>query len=169
MMVKQQMTDNIFSLASLKVSAVLLMCFLFFSLITKASAASDVAIANEVSTASEVDAYPFDNAEREERFWSLLTALRCPTCQNQSLADSDAVMAKSLRQSTYEQVKAGNSDDEIIAFMTDRYGDFISYKPRVNEYTVWLWLIPLWAFVLGLYFVLRQFNPKPEKAADDAC
>lgn len=112
------------------------------------------------------DAYPFEDASKEKQFWSLLTSLRCPTCQNQSLSDSDAQMAQNLRQTTYELVQAGNSDDEIISFMTERYGDFISYKPRVNEYTIWLWLIPLWAFVFGVYFVIRQFNPKP--VTDDA-
>ena len=88
-------------------------------------------------------AYPFETTQDSARFHELLTQLRCMVCQNQSLADSDAVLAQDLRQKVYEMVQAGDSDETIISYLQTRYGEFILLAPVVTHHTYLLWLGPL--------------------------
>jgi cytochrome c-type biogenesis protein CcmH len=90
----------------------------------------------------------FQNAGEEQRFHALLAELRCVMCQNQSLADSDAQIAKDLRREVLNLMREGRSDDEIRDFLVARYGEFVLYRPRVSASTWLLWFGPL-AFVLG--------------------
>lgn len=90
-----------------------------------------------------IDAYEFQTPEQEQRYRHLVEELRCPKCQNQNLAGSDALVAKDLKDRTYRLVMAGKSDDEIIDHMVERYGDFITYRPPVRAGTLLLWLGPL--------------------------
>lgn len=78
-----------------------------------------------------------------ERFHLLTQELRCVVCQNENLADSTAPLAQDLKREIREQMAAGQSDDEIKAFLVARYGDFITYKPPVRAGTVLLWAGPL--------------------------
>ena len=94
--------------------------------------------------------YPLDSVKQEAQFSHLLRDLRCLVCQNQDLADSNASLAKDLRQEVYELVKQGQSDDEIIHYLTARYGDFILFKPPVKALTALLWFGPLFFLLLGL-------------------
>ena len=94
--------------------------------------------------------YPFDNPKQTSQFHHLLYDLRCPVCQNQDLADSNAGLAKDLRQEIYQLVTEGKSDDEIIRYMTARYGDFILFKPPVKAVTLLLWFGPLLFIIIGL-------------------
>lgn len=91
---------------------------------------------------ANIDVREFDNAEQEIRYQALIADFRCPTCQNQNLAGSDAPIAQDLKQKTYEMIKDGRSDSEIRTFMVERYGDFISYKPPVRPSTWILWFFP---------------------------
>src|SRR6185436_10948344 len=75
---------------------------------------------------------PSDDPVIEQRLANLSKQLRCLQCQNQTLADSPAGLAADLRREIRVQMKAGKSDQEVIAFLTQRYGDFILYKPRVT-------------------------------------
>jgi cytochrome c-type biogenesis protein CcmH len=89
----------------------------------------------------------------------LAEELRCLVCQNQSLADSHADLAVDLRQEVRSQIRAGKSDDEIRAWMTQRYGDFVLYRPPVKSTTVVLWAGPfalLLAALAGLMLYLRK-------------
>ena len=96
------------------------------------------------------DLYPFDNPKQTAQFTHLLHELRCPVCQNQDLADSNAGLAKDLRGEVYRLVQNGQSDDEIVGYLTYRYGDFILFKPPVIGVTWLLWFGP-WVFLaLGL-------------------
>ena len=95
--------------------------------------------------------YPLDTAKKEAQFDHLLRELRCLVCQNQDLADSNAGLAKDLRNEVYQLVKAGQSDTEIIQYLTARYGDFILFKPPVKALTVVLWFGPVLFMVLGLF------------------
>ncbi len=94
--------------------------------------------------------YPLDTPKQEAQFNYLLRELRCLVCQNQDLADSNAGLAKDLRQEVYELVKSGKSDNDIIAYLTARYGDFILFNPPLKTVTVVLWFGPLLFMVIGL-------------------
>ncbi len=94
--------------------------------------------------------YPLNTVKQDAQFNHLLRDLRCLVCQNQDLADSNASLAKDLRQEVYELVKQGQSDDEIIRYLTSRYGDFILFKPPVKALTALLWFGPLFFLFLGL-------------------
>ena len=94
------------------------------------------------SSNAVIEAVEFDNAELLERYQSLIAELRCTVCQNQNLADSDADLAKDLRRKTEEMLKSGQSDQEILSYMSDRYGDFVLYRPPLSASTSLLWLGP---------------------------
>lgn len=94
-----------------------------------------------------IDTYEFPNEGERQRFRDLTTELRCPKCQNQDIADSNAPIAADLRKQIYEQLQQGKSDDQIVDYMVARYGDFVRYKPPVNERTWLLWFGP--AALLG--------------------
>lgn len=89
-----------------------------------------------------IDVYDFDSVQQEAQYRGLIEELRCPKCQNQNLAGSDAPIAQDLKQKTYDLVKDGRSDGEIRSYMQERYGDFISYKPPVRPSTWILWFFP---------------------------
>ncbi len=93
----------------------------------------------------------FDSEEQQNRYRALIAELRCMVCQNQNIADSNAALAKDLRGRTYAMIKNGASDDQIIKFMTDRYGDFVLYRPPFRLSTASLWLAP--ALFLGFAFL----------------
>lgn len=104
---------------------------------------------------AEIAGFPFETETEEQRFRELSAELRCLVCQNQSLADSNAGLAQDLRTELYEQVLSGNSNKEIINFMTERYGDFILYKPRFATQTLLLWLTPILLFMIAIFFLVR--------------
>lgn len=80
--------------------------------------------------------------DAEQRYRALIAELRCLVCQNQSIAESNAPLAEDLREQVRAQIAAGKSDDEIIAFLTERYGDFVRYRPAFKGRTLLLWLGP---------------------------
>jgi len=111
---------------------------------------------------------PSDDPVIEQRLTNLSKELRCLQCQNQTLADSPAGLAADLRREIRVQMKAGKSDQEVIAFLTQRYGDFILYKPRVTFTTYLLWFGPFVLLLGGLYvlfvYIKRRrdsFDEKP--------
>lgn len=95
-----------------------------------------------------IEVYEFKTPEDETRYRALIEELRCPKCQNQNLAGSDAPIALDLKQKTYEMIIDGRSDTEIRDYMFERYGDFISYKPPVRPSTWILWFFPPFLLVL---------------------
>jgi cytochrome c-type biogenesis protein CcmH len=96
----------------------------------------------------------------------LAAQLRCLVCQNQSIAESNAELAVDLRRQIDQQIAAGKSDREILAFMTERYGDFVLYRPPFKAATALLWLGPALLLVLG-FFVLRRVLRDRARAAVD--
>lgn len=105
-----------------------------------------------LSTAqASIDTYEFNSQAERERYRTLVEQLRCPKCQNQNIADSDAPISMDMRDEIYKQLKQGQSNEEIIGFLVDRYGDFVRYKPPVNKTTLLLWYGP--ATLLGLGFL----------------
>ncbi|WP_231950251.1 cytochrome c-type biogenesis protein [Legionella lansingensis] len=103
-----------------------------------------------VSAVNANSFYPLDTPKQEAQFSHLLKELRCLVCQNQDLADSNASLAKDLRDQVYNLVKEGKTDTEIIAYLTDRYGDFILFRPPVKSLTALLWFGPAVFLLLGL-------------------
>lgn len=129
--------------------------------------------ASSTSLHAAIDAYPFKSAQDEERFQQLTQELRCPKCQNQNIADSDSPIAADLRHEVYRMLEAGEPDDAIVDFMVTRYGEFVLYRPRVNEVTWMLWFGPFVLLAIGLLVVVvisrqrRRRAPAPGVAAGD--
>jgi len=95
----------------------------------------------------------------ESRARALSQELRCMVCQNQSIDDSDAPLAKDLRVLVRERLTAGDSDRQVIDFLVARYGEFVLLRPRLNAHTVLLWTAPFAAIVagaIGLFMFLRR-------------
>lgn len=98
-----------------------------------------------------IEAYTFASETEEQRYRSLIEELRCPKCQNQNLADSDALIAHDLRDRVHGLMQQGQSDEDIRAYLQQRYGDFILYQPPLTGHTLVLWLAPaLLLLVAGL-------------------
>ena len=91
----------------------------------------------------------------DRRVSNLAHELRCLVCQNQSLAESNAPLAQDLRNQIREQIAAGRSDEDVIDFMVQRYGDFVLYRPPFKASTVFLWVGPFLFLVLGFFFLFR--------------
>ncbi len=107
------------------------------------------------------DAQPVgSDPEIEKRLMALSQELRCLVCQNETLADSRADLANDLRQEIREQMKAGKSDKEIVAFLTARYGDFVLYRPRVTPVTYLLWFGPFVLLIVGLGLLFSQLKQR---------
>jgi len=129
----------------IKLASLMLACLLSFILSFNAHAAIDV--------------YDFDSPQQEAQYRGLIEELRCPKCQNQNLAGSDAPIAQDLKQKTYDMIKEGRSDAEIRAYMQERYGDFITYKPPVRPSTWILWFFPpllLIVLIIGWFWQSKR-------------
>ena len=101
----------------------------------------------------------------EKRLEKLSHELRCLQCQNQTLADSPSDLAADMRNEIREQMKAGKSDQEILAFLTERYGQFIRYKPRVTPLTYLLWFGPFVLLLAGLAVLFRYIKSRRDTIA----
>ena len=95
-----------------------------------------------------------ENPKYELRARNISKNVRCMVCQNQSIDESSAPLAKDLRILIRDKIKEGKKDEEIYKFLTDRYGDFILLKPPLNSKNLILWLLPFIFFILGIYVVL---------------
>jgi cytochrome c-type biogenesis protein CcmH len=108
----------------------------------------------------------FEDESQERRFQTLTEELRCLVCQNQNLADSDAPLAQDLRQEIHDMLIAGRNDTEIRAFLVDRYGDFVLYRPAVKGNTLLLWLAPVLLLLIGGTVVI--WSVRRHKLSDNA-
>lgn len=114
--------------------------------------------------------FQFDDPVKKAEFRAIIEEMRCLVCQNESLAGSNADLAHDLRREIYEMFEAGKSKDEIIAFMVDRYGDFVLYRPPLKPSTYPLWFGPILLLLVAAFFLLRALNRKrasPETALSD--
>lgn len=107
-----------------------------------------------------VDTWQFKNPENQQRAISLAKQLRCPQCQNQNLVESTSPIAHDLRLEVYRMVDEGKSDEQIVSFMTQRFGDFVLYKPRFNSQTALLWCSPLVLLLFGLLIIWRYVKKR---------
>jgi len=123
-----------------------------------------------ISAFAEQDRYQFDNNKQAILFEELTKELRCPKCQNQNIADSDAVVAKDLRDKVLILVKEGKSKDEVIDYMIDRFGYFVHYDPPVTPATLVLWVLPVLIVIVGFGFIVirqRKASVKQTWSSDD--
>jgi cytochrome c-type biogenesis protein CcmH len=97
-----------------------------------------------------IEAREFASADEQERYLRFTAELRCPKCQNQNLADSNAPIATDLREQLYRLLREGRSDDEIVDFMVTRYGEYVLYKPRIEPRTWLLWGGPFLMLAVGM-------------------
>ncbi len=131
---------------------------LFFALLLTLSLTAVVAAQEPLVFASQ---------QQQDRFDQLTRELRCLVCQNQNLADSDAPLAHLLRTEVFEMLQTGLSNDQIKQFLVERYGDFVLYRPPVQNNTYLLWLTPL-ILLLGGALVLRSsIKKRSALLADD--
>lgn len=110
----------------------------------------------------------FSSDEEEARFTELTEELRCTVCQNQSLADSDAQLARDLRDEVYTMLQQGNTNEEIKTFLVDRYGDFVLYRPPVRGNTLLLWLAPLLLLTTGAAVMAMTISRRRTMLAEEA-
>lgn len=105
--------------------------------------------------AGPMQAFVFDDPEQEAVFKRLSHEIRCLVCQNQAIADSNAGLAKDLREEIYNMLKQGKTETEITEFLVERYGDFVLYDPPMKPATFMLWFGPLIMFFVALFFAFR--------------
>ena len=105
-----------------------------------------------------IETYEFSSPDLKSRYKALSQELRCPKCQNQNIADSNAPISRDLRAIVHEQLEAGATDEEIIDFLVDRYGEFVRYRPGMDANTLWLWSAPLILLVMAVAVVVTQIR-----------
>ena len=113
-----------------------------------------------IAVQAAVDVLEFSSPEQEARYKRLVEELRCTVCQNQNIADSNAELAGDLRRKTYDLVRAGKTDREILDFMVERYGNFVLYRPPLTVGTALLWFGPFLVFAVGGYLLIRVIQTR---------
>ena len=102
--------------------------------------------------------YKFEDSLQEKRFYSLISEIRCPKCTSGSIASSDAPVSRDLKNKVYELVLNGSSDDEIKAYVSDRFGNVSDYRPALEGANYFLWFGPFFFFslILVIFFLKRR-------------
>ena len=112
-----------------------------------------------------IETYEFTDAGLELRYQELSAELRCPKCQNQNIADSNAPIAQDLRKLLHQQLEEGATDEEILDYMVARYGEFVRYRPRFSGATAVLWLAPVLLMLAGLVVAILTIRSRRGGAA----
>lgn len=105
---------------------------------------------------AQVELFEFSSAEKQKVALELAKSLRCPQCQNQNLVESNSPIAKDLRLIVFRKINQGQTEQEVIDFMTARYGEFVRYKPSFNLANALLWLMPIGLLLLFLLLSLKR-------------
>jgi cytochrome c-type biogenesis protein CcmH len=118
--------------------------------------------------AAEVRAvYEFDSREQEMRFQTLIAELRCPKCQNQNIADSNAPISKDMRDAVYRMMSDGASNEEITNELVSRFGEFVRYRTEVERRTFLLWATPFLVVFIGIVAITLSVR-RSSRAVTDA-
>ena len=112
---------------------------------------------------SSIDALNFTSPQQESDYHQLTQSLRCPQCQNNNIADSNATIAMDMRGKVFELLQEGKSKNDVVDYMVARYGNFVTYDPPMTASTLVLWIAPLLLVLLGVVFLLRR-KPKAQSA-----
>ena len=113
-------------------------------------------LASSIATAAPVEFNQFDNPQQEADYKTLIAELRCPQCQNNNIADSNATIATDMRAKTLELLKQGKSKDEVVSYMIERYGNFVTYNPPITPATILLWVMPVLLILFGIGLILSR-------------
>ncbi|QJY63354.1 cytochrome c-type biogenesis protein CcmH [Salmonella enterica] len=108
------------------------------------------------SALATIDVMPFKDEAQEQQFRQLTEQLRCPKCQNNSIADSNAMIATDMRRKVYDLMQEGKSNKEIVGYMVARYGNFVTYDPPLTPLTLLLWVLPAAAIVAGGWIIVAR-------------
>ena len=112
----------------------------------------------------QIEFHKFENKQQEQLYLDLIAELRCVKCQNQNLAESNAELARDMREKAYEMVIQGKSRSDVVDYMTARYGDFVLYKPPFKSKTYLLWIGPPILLFFSIYLLMRLIrNQTAEK------
>lgn len=106
---------------------------------------------------NHVDVFQFSSTENQQRAYYLSRHLRCPKCQNQNLMESNASIAVDMKYQVFVMIEQGKTDDDVMAFMKERFGPFVLYKPSLSWKTWFLWFMPIILLVL-LMFAARRLT-----------
>ncbi len=134
---------------------------------TLAATSEPAGAQQSVTEAGSTARFTLDDPIVSRREYELAQNLRCLVCQNESIAKSNAPLAVELREVLREQVAAGRSDEEITAFMTARYGDFVLFRPPLRASTAVLWFGPFALLALGAFIAFRVLRTRRELAAQE--
>ena len=107
-----------------------------------------------------IEVKDFENSSQESRYLDLIDNIRCPVCQGQSIGGSNSGLAKDLREQVRQMILNDKSDNDIHLFLTERYGDFVIFKPPINLKTYLLWFTPLIFLVLCFIYLIRITSKK---------
>lgn len=110
--------------------------------------------------ATSIEPKIFSQNAQEVRYQTLINEIRCPVCQGQSIGGSNADLAQDLREQVRIMILNNKTDAQIRQFMVARYGDFVVFKPPVNQNTYLLWFAPFGFLVMGLWFFIRALKSK---------
>lgn len=117
--------------------------------------------------ADNIDTYKFSSVDQEQQYRHLTESLRCPKCQNNSIADSNAMIASDMRLKVYELLQSGQTPDQVKQYMVARYGNFVTYEPPVMPSTLILWAGPALFVIIGaMVIVLRSKKRRPDDEMD---
>lgn len=126
-----------------------------------------VAATFSMAAQATIEVYEFEDLQQEQQFKELGNTLRCPKCQNNTIADSNAELAQDLRHKVYEMTKQGKSKDEIVDYMIARYGNFVTYNPPFTVATSILWLGPLAVVLFGFGIIIMRSRKTKQVATDE--
>lgn len=113
-------------------------------------------LAANLATAAPIEFNQFDSPQQEADYQSLIQTLRCPQCQNNNIADSNATIATDMRAKTLELLKQGKNKDEVVNYMVERYGNFVTYDPPLTPATIFLWILPILLILSGISLILMR-------------
>ena len=109
---------------------------------------------SQLSWSIEEHEFVFDHPRQQSQYLELTKILRCPKCQNNNVADSNADLAIDFRKKIYQLVKEGQNKEQVVAYFVQRYGDFVNYDTRLNAKTIWLWLLPILMLIAAFSFII---------------
>lgn len=121
-----------------------------------------------VSASAAIDALNFSSPQQEDDYHALTQELRCPQCQNNNIADSNAVIAVDMRGKVFELLQEGKSKQDVVQYMVDRYGNFVTYDPPLTPVTMILWGAPILFILLGVLVLFRRKHSQGERVSQTA-
>ncbi|MEZ8099939.1 heme lyase NrfEFG subunit NrfF [Vibrio bivalvicida] len=138
---------------------------LFISLSTIVSLATvaadqDLFVATTTEQNIQVELFEFASPEKQKMAIELAKSLRCPQCQNQNLVESNSPIAKDLRLIVFNKINQGQTEQQVIDFMTARYGEFVRYKPAFSASNALLWLAPIVMLVLFFFLSFKRIEQR---------